>query len=385
MSKGYFGKFGGRYVPETLVEPLNELEREFFRTLKDKRFKGELAHYFASFVGRPTGLYLAKGLSERFGGHTIYLKREDMCHTGSHKLNNAIGQVLLARRLGKTRIIAETGAGQHGVATATAAALFGLKCEVYMGTEDIRRQALNVFRMELLGTKVIPVSSGSRTLKDAINDAMRDWVTNVRDTFYVIGSVVGPYPYPLMVKEFQSVIGRETKRQILALEGRLPDYLLACVGGGSNSIGFFAPFYGDRRVKFIGLEAAGAASLAKGSIGVFHGMKTYVLQDSDGQINETHSISAGLDYPGAGPEHSMYKDTKRAEYYPITDAEALKGFKTLSECEGIIPALESAHAFAYLPQLVKRLSRRSVIAICLSGRGDKDVDTAVHKKLRDLR
>ena len=380
--KGYFGNYGGRFIPETLVAPVSELEKEFFRAMGDGKFKAELAYYYKTFVGRPTILYFAKKLTARYGGAKIYLKREDMCHTGSHKLNNSLAQVLLAKRLGKKRVIAETGAGQHGVATATAAALFGLKCEIFMGTEDIRRQALNVFRMELLGAKVVPVSSGSRTLKDAINEAMRDWVGSVKDTYYVIGSTMGPHPYPLMVRTFQSVIGKETRKQIVAMEGRLPDYALACVGGGSNSMGMFAPFYNDRNVKLIGLEAAGAASISRGRVGVLHGMRTFVLQDNNGQISETHSISAGLDYPGVGPEHSFYKETGRAQYFPITDSEALKAFKTLSELEGIIPALESSHALAYLPKLAPRLSNDKIIVVCLSGRGDKDVDSAIKMKLK---
>lgn len=380
MKKGYYGSYGGRFVPETLVAPLNELEKEFYRALKDPKFRAELAYYYETFVGRPTVLYFAERLTKLYGGAKIYLKREDLCHTGSHKLNNSLAQVLLAKRLGKKRVIAETGAGQHGVATATAAALLGLKCEVYMGTEDVRRQALNVFRMELLGAKVIPVDAGSRTLKDAINEAMRDWVGTVKETYYVIGSTMGPHPYPRMVREFQSIIGKETKRQMLALEGRLPDYAIACVGGGSNSMGMFAPFYGDQ-VRLIGLEAAGAATLSKGKVGVLHGMRTFVLQDKDGQISETHSISAGLDYPGVGPEHSYFKETGRAKYYPVTDAEALKAFKTLSMVEGIIPALESSHALAYLPKLAPKLPKSSIIAVCLSGRGDKDVDSAIKAKL----
>jgi tryptophan synthase beta chain len=374
---GYFGEFGGQFVPETLVAPLRELETEFFKAIKDKKFLAELDYYLKAFVGRPTNLYLAEKLTKKYGGAKIYLKREDMCHTGSHKLNNSLAQVLLAKRLGKKRVIAETGAGQHGVATATAAALFGLKCEVFMGEEDIRRQALNVFRMELLGTKVIAVNSGSRTLKDAINEAFRDWVGSFKDTYYVIGSTMGAHPYPLMVRTFQSVIGKETKKQMVTLEGRLPDYAIACVGGGSNSMGMFAPFYNDKSVKLVGLEAAGAATLSKGRVGVLHGMKTFILQDENGQISETHSISAGLDYPGVGPEHSYFKTTGRAEYYPITDSEALKAFKTLSEVEGIIPALESSHALAYLPKLAPKLSKDKIIVVCLSGRGDKDVDSAV--------
>lgn len=375
MKKGYFGPYGGQFVPETLVAPLRELEREFYLAWTDKKFRAEFEHYLTTFAGRPTLLYFAEKLTKEYGGAKIYLKREDLCHTGSHKLNNTLGQVLLAKRLGKKKVIAETGAGQHGVATATAAALFGLECEVFMGEEDVRRQALNVFRMELMGAKVVPVKSGSRTLKDAINEAMRYWVTNVRDTFYVIGSVMCAHPYPLIVREFQSVIGKEARRQILKAEGRLPDYLLACVGGGSNSMGLFHPFYNDKTVKMIGLEAYGAATLSRGSKGVLHGMYTYLLQDKNGQVAVTHSVSAGLDYPGVGPEHSFYKDSGRAQYYPITDRQALEAFKSLSELEGIIPALESSHALAYLPKLAPRLKKSDIIVVCLSGRGDKDVDS----------
>lgn len=382
MKKGYFGSFGGQFVPETLVTPLKELENELFTALKDKKFLNELNYYYKNFVGRPTLLYYASNLTKKFNGAKIYLKREDLCHTGSHKLNNSIGQVLLAKRLNKTRVIAETGAGQHGVATATAAALLGMKCEIFMGEDDIKRQALNVFRMELLGAKVVPVKSGSKTLKDAVNEAMRDWVSTVRDTFYVFGSVMGPYPYPFMVRYFQSIIGAETKKQILKLEGRLPDYLLACVGGGSNSIGLFHSFYKDKTVNFIGLEAEGAAAISKGTPGVLHGMKTYLLQDLNGQVMGTYSISAGLDYPGVGPEHSFYKETGRAEYYPINDAEALEAFKTLSVEEGIIPALESSHALAYLPKLAPKLAKDKIIIVCLSGRGDKDVDMAIQKAIK---
>jgi len=373
--KGYFGQFGGRFVPETLVAPLTELDNEYRRALKDVSFKAELDYYLRDFVGRPTPLYFAERLSEHFGGAKIYLKREDLCHTGSHKLNNALGQVLLAKRLGKKRVIAETGAGQHGVATATAAALFGLECEVFMGTDDIKRQVLNVYRMQLMGAKVRPVTSGTRTLKDAINEAMRDWVSTVQTTFYCIGSVMGAAPYPLMVRNFQSVIGKEARAQILKRDGKLPKAVLACVGGGSNSIGLFHPFYNDMGVKMIGLEAAGAATLSKGSLGYLHGMKTYVLQDKYGQICPTHSISAGLDYPGVGPEHSFYRDSGRAKYYPINDAQCLKAFSLLSKKEGIIPALESAHALAYLPEIAPKLKKTESIIICLSGRGDKDVDS----------
>jgi tryptophan synthase beta chain len=375
MKNGYFGQFGGRFIPETIVAPARELEEEFLRSWKEKKFRDEFAYYLKNFVGRPTLLYFAEKLTAYFGGAKIYLKREDLCHTGSHKLNNTLGQALLARRLGKKRLIAETGAGQHGVATATVAALFDMDCEVYMGEEDVRRQELNVFRMRLMGAKVTPVTAGSKTLKDAVNEAFRDWVTNVQDTFYVIGTVMGPHPYPLMVREFQSVIGKETRNEILKREGKLPDYVLACVGGGSNSMGMFHPFCNDTAVKMIGLEAAGAASLSKGSIGILHGMKTYVLQDEHGQIADTQSISAGLDYPGVGPEHSFFKDSGRAQYRPITDEEALKAFKLLSELEGIIPALESSHALAYLPKLAPKLKKSDVIVVCLSGRGDKDVDS----------
>lgn len=382
--RGYFGEFGGEFVPETLMSALEELTQAYLKARKDKEFKEELDYYLKSYAGRPTPLYLAQRLTKRLRGAKIYLKREDLAHTGAHKINNTLGQILLAKRMKKSRIIAETGAGQHGVATATAAAMFGLKCEVYMGEEDIKRQTLNVFRMELLGAKVIPVSSGSKTLKDAVNEAIRDWVTNVENTHYIIGSVVGPHPYPLMVRDFQSVIGKETKKQILKQEGRLPDYLLACVGGGSNSLGLFHPFYKDKEVKFIGVEAGGlgiksgqhAAPLLGGSIGVLHGAKSFLLQDRWGQILPTHSIAAGLDYPGVGPEHSFYKRTKRAKYVSIKDKEALSAFKTLSETEGIIPALESAHALAYLPKLAPRLSKEQIIVVNLSGRGDKDAEIA---------
>ncbi|MCD5401735.1 tryptophan synthase subunit beta [candidate division NPL-UPA2 bacterium] len=378
--RGYFESFGGKFVPETLMFALSELERAYAEARRDKAFQKELDYYLREYAGRPTPLYFAERLTKKFGGARIYLKREDLAHTGAHKINNTLGQALLARRMGKQKIIAETGAGQHGVATATAAAMFGLKCEVYMGEEDIRRQALNVFRMELLGTKVIPVSSGSKTLKDAINEALRDWVTNVRTTYYLLGSVVGPHPYPLLVRDFQSVIGKEARKQILKVEKRLPDYLIACVGGGSNSLGLFHPFYKDR-VEFIGVEAGGlglktekhAASLVKGSVGVLHGSQSFVLQDRDGQILSTHSVSAGLDYPGVGPEHSFYKESGRAEYVAVTDKEALKAFQLTAELEGITPALESAHAIAYVMKLAPRLSKRKIIIICLSGRGDKDV------------
>lgn len=389
--RGHFGKFGGRYVPETLMSALEELEANYSRAMRSPTYLSELQSYLKDYAGRPTPLYYAKNLSHKLGGAKIYLKREDLTHTGSHKINNTSGQCLLARHAGKKRVIAETGAGQHGVATATAAALFGLKCAVYMGEEDMRRQALNVFRMKLLGAEVISVKSGTRTLKDAINEAMRDWVTHVRDTFYVLGSVVGPHPYPMMVRNFQSVIGREVKEQILKVEGRLPDFLLACVGGGSNAMGLFHPFYKEKKVKFIGVEAAGkglstsqnAASLSRGKPGILHGALSYVLQNSDGQIQPTHSISAGLDYPGVGPEHSYYKESGRARYVGITDKEALDGFLLLARTEGIQPALEPAHAIAYLKKIATRLSRNKIVVVCLSGRGDKDV--AEVERLMDKR
>jgi tryptophan synthase beta chain len=379
--KGHFGEFGGKFVPETLMSALAELERTFYALRSDKAFKKEFAFYLKEYAGRPTNLYLAERLSRQFKNLRIYLKREDLLHTGAHKINNTLGQLLLARRMGKKRIIAETGAGQHGVATATAAALFGLKCEIYMGTEDIERQSLNVFRMRLLGAKVNPVDSGSKTLKDAMNEAIRDWVTNVHDTFYVIGSVAGPHPYPLMVREFQAVIGKEARRQFRAKEHRLPDYLLACVGGGSNAMGLFHAFYHDKKVKMIGVEAAGqglqthrhSASLAQGALGVLHGSKSDVLQTKDGQIKVAHSIAAGLDYPGVGPEHAYYKKTGRARYVSVTDNQALEGLRLLSRTEGIIPALETAHAIGYLPALNRRIKKKATVIVCLSGRGDKDV------------
>jgi len=379
---GHFGEFGGRFAPETLVPALEELTEVYERARKDPGFQKELDYYLREYVGRPVPLYFAENLTRKLGGAKIYLKREDLCHTGAHKLNNVLGQILIAKRMGKPRIIAETGAGQHGVATATACALFGFECEVYMGEEDIHRQAINVFRMKLLGAKVTPVLSGTRTLKDATNEAFRDWVTNVRTTHYVIGSVVGPHPYPMMIRDFQSVIGREAREQILQKEGRLPDYLIACVGGGSNSIGLFYPFVDDP-VKFIGVEAAGlgldsgkhAATLVAGSKGVLHGAFTYLLQDKHGQVTETHSISAGLDYPGVGPEHSFFKDSGRAEYVAVTDEEALRAFSALSRIEGIIPALEPAHAVAHAMKFTPTLNPDNIVIICLSGRGDKDVDT----------
>ena len=381
---GHFGPYGGRFVPETLMAALETLEAEYRKAQADPEFQAELHRYLAHYVGRPTPLYPAERLTRACGGARIYLKREDLCHTGAHKINNTMGQVLLARRMGKRRVIAETGAGQHGVATATAAALFGLTCEVYMGTEDMRRQALNVFRMRLLGAKVTPVDAGSKTLKDAINEAMRDWVTNVDDTYYVLGSVLGAHPYPMMVRDFQAVIGRETRRQLLEAEGRGPDALLACVGGGSNSLGLFFEFLDDPGVALVGVEAGGlgiasgqhAARYAGGQVGVLHGTLSYVLQDEDGQIRTTHSVSAGLAYPSVGPEHSYYRDRGRVRYVHVTDAEALRGFRLLSEQEGIIPALESAHAIAYAETLARELGSGKLLVLNLSGRGDKDVDVA---------
>ncbi len=380
---GHFGPYGGRYVSETLMPALIALEKSYAKWSKEKNFLRELTYYQRQYAGRPTPLYFAEHLTRLLGGARIYLKREDLCHTGAHKINNTIGQILLAKRMGRRRIIAETGAGQHGVATATVAALFGLACHVYMGTEDMRRQALNVFRMKLLGAEVRPVRSGSCTLKDALTEALRDWITNVRNTFYVIGSVAGPHPYPMIVRNFQSVIGREARRQIMRAAGRLPDMLVACVGGGSNAIGLFHAFVRERRVRLIGVEAAGeglasgrhAASLSAGTVGVLHGNKTYLLQEVDGQIRTAHSISAGLDYPGVGPEHSCLRDCGRAEYVTVTDDEAVEGFKTLSQTEGIIPALESAHAIAHVMRVAPRMSRRSIILVNLSGRGDKDMNT----------
>lgn len=383
---GKFGVFGGKFVPETLMTALTELEKEYKRIGKSPGFKKELEGLLQTYAGRPTPLYLARNISKKIG-KKLYLKREDLLHTGAHKINNTLGQVLLAVNMGKKRIIAETGAGQHGLATATSAALFGLPCDVYMGEEDIHRQALNVFKMRLLGARVIPVYSGSKTLKDATSEAIRDWVTNVRTTYYVIGSTIGPHPYPMLVRDFQSVIGKETKQQILKYEKRLPDYIVACVGGGSNSMGIFYPFF-KTKVRFIGVEAGGlglntekhGASLCKGSPGVLHGNKSYLLQDKFGQVRIAHSISAGLDYPGVGPEHSYYKTIKRAEYVNVTDKEALEGFRMLSELEGIIPALEPSHAIYYaVKKLAPKLSRDKIIIVCLSGRGDKDID--IVKKL----
>ena len=381
-SKGWFGKFGGRFAPETLMPALQEIEEAYREARKDtKGFQRELKWYLSHYAGRPTPLYPALRLSKQLKGAKIYLKREDLAHTGSHKINNTLGQVLLAKKMGKKRIIAETGAGQHGVATATAAALFGLPCQIYMGEEDIQRQKLNLFRMKLLGAEVIPVSSGSKTLKDAINEAMRDWVTNVRTTYYVLGSVVGPHPYPVMVRDFQSVIGREIKRQIMSQEGKMPDCMIACVGGGSNSMGMFYPFLKDE-VKLIGVEAGGlglfsskhGATLARGNVGILHGSKSFLLQDEDGQSLSTHSIAAGLDYPGVGPEHSNLKITGRVTYATVTDREALKAFKLLSQVEGIIPALESAHAVAHATRVAPCMNREESLIVNLSGRGDKDVE-----------
>jgi len=380
--KGYFGDFGGKFVSETLMQALDELEKEYRVAKQDKKFIQELNYYLKEYAGRPTPLYLAQNLSRHLGINKIYLKREDLLHTGAHKINNTLGQILLALRMKKNRIIAETGAGQHGVATATVAAMFGLKCDIYMGKEDISRQRLNVFRMKLLGARVIPVESGSKTLKDAINEAIRDWVTNVMTTHYIIGSVVGPHPYPMMVRDFQSVIGREARGQILKKEKRLPDYLVACVGGGSNAMGLFHSFFKDGEVKFIGVEAAGlglasgrhAATLVGGRPGVLHGFKSQLLEDKFGQVKIAHSIAAGLDYPGVGPEHAYYKKIGRASYVAVNDQEALEGFKLLSETEGIIPALEPAHAIFYLKKMSRQINKNSIIIICLSGRGDKDLD-----------
>ena len=378
--KGYFGMYGGRFVPETLMPALKELNEAFRKSQGDKEFREELVHLQKTYIGRPTPLYFAARFTEHLGGAKVYLKREDLAHTGAHKINNAVGQVLLARNMGKKRVIAETGAGQHGVATATGAALFGLECEIYMGTEDMERQALNVFRMRLLGAKVIEVSTGSRTLKDAINEALRDWTTNVRTTHYVMGTVFGPHPFPVMVRTFQSVIGREAKRQILAVEGRLPDYLVACVGGGSNAMGLFYAFLDDD-IEMIGVEAGGrgietgehAARFAGGSIGVFQGCKSYLLQDEDGNVLGTHSVSAGLDYASVGPEHSFLKNSGRVRYSYATDNEALASFELLSKTDGIIPALESAHALAEVVKLAPKLPKDNIIVVNLSGRGDKDV------------
>ena len=380
---GHFGQFGGKFVPETLMPVLLELEKAYQEYKNDREFKEEFAYYLREYVGRPNPLYFAEKLTKRLGGAKIYLKREDLNHTGAHKINNTIGQGLLAKRMGKKRVIAETGAGQHGVATATMAALMGMECEVFMGEEDIHRQSLNVFRMKLLGATVTPVLSGTATLKDAMNEALRNWVTHVKSTFYVIGTTAGPHPYPMMVRDFQAIIGRETKLQHEKAEGRLPDYLVAAVGGGSNAMGLFYPFLKENDVRMIGVEAAGygissgkhAAPLCAGKVGVLHGNKTYLLQDDDGQIANAHSISAGLDYPGVGPEHAWLKDTGRADYVSITDEEAMEGFRVLTEEEGILPALESSHAIAHVLKLAPTLPQDKTIVVCLSGRGDKDIHT----------
>lgn len=381
--KGYFGNFGGRFVAETLMEPLNELNKAYEKYVHDASFIAELNRELKHFVGRPTPVYYAKHWSDKIGGAKIYLKREDLNHTGAHKINNTLGQVLLAKRMGKTRIIAETGAGQHGVATATVTAKMGLQCIVYMGAEDIKRQAINVYRMRLLGAEVVPVTSGGKTLKDAVNEALRDWVAHVDDTFYVIGSVVGPHPYPVMVRDFQSIIGREAREQMLEEEGRLPTAIVACVGGGSNAMGLFHAFIDDKDVQIYGVEAGGlgietgkhAAPISIGKKGILHGSRTYLMSDADGQIIEPHSISAGLDYPGKGPEHAYLNESGRAKYVNITDAEALNAFHQLTRMEGVIPALESSHALAYAEKLAKTLGKDAIILVNLSGRGDKDVHT----------
>jgi tryptophan synthase beta chain len=381
--RGHFGLYGGRYVSETLMPALIELERFYAKIRRDPSFHREFHHYLREYAGRETPLYFAERLTRKLKGAKIYLKREDLCHTGAHKINNTLGQALLARRMKKNRIIAETGAGQHGVATATVAAMFGLECEIFMGRDDVERQSLNVFRMKLLGARLRVVESGSRTLKDAMNEALRDWVTYVRNTYYLIGSVAGPHPYPMMVRDFQSVIGEEAKKQILAREGRLPDYLVACVGGGSNSMGLFYPFLRDRRVKMIGVEAAGlglksghhAASILRGKVGVLHGSKSYLLQDRTGQVHETHSIAAGLDYPGVGPELSYLRDRGKVQFASATDRKATEALKLLAEVEGIISALESAHAIAEVIRLAPRLRKSQIVIVNLSGRGDKDMST----------
>ncbi len=386
--RGRFGDFGGKFVPETVMAALTELEDSYRAVQDDAGFAEQLGHLMTNYAGRPTALYYAENLSRHCGGARIYLKREDLAHTGAHKINNALGQCLLAQRMGKQRIIAETGAGQHGVATATVCAMLGLQCIVYMGSEDTVRQALNVYRMRLLGAEVIAVESGTRTLKDAINEAIRDWVTNVETTHYLIGSVVGPHPYPMLVRDFQSVIGREARQQILEVEGRLPDAVVACVGGGSNAIGTFYEFIGDEDVRLVGVEAAGegvetgrhSATLSAGRPGVLHGSLSYLLQDEHGQIQEAHSISAGLDYPGVGPEHSWLQATGRAQYLSVTDDEALEGFRLLCRTEGIIPALESAHAIYYVSRLAADMPADSVIVVCLSGRGDKDVPSIAERE-----
>ena len=387
-AEGHFGPYGGRFVAETLMEPLEELRLAYEKYRNDPGFLAEFDADLSTYVGRPSPLYFAERWSRELGGAKIYLKREDLNHTGAHKINNTIGQALLAKRMGKTRIIAETGAGQHGVASATVAARLGLECVVYMGAEDVQRQSANVFRMKLLGARVVPVTSGSKTLKDALNEAMRDWVTNVDNTFYIIGTVAGPHPYPAMVRDFQAIIGREARAQIIAAEGRLPDTLVACVGGGSNAIGLFYPFLDDDQVAMVGVEGGGdglasgrhAAPLSAGRPGVLHGNRTYLMEDDDGQIIETHSISAGLDYPGVGPEHAWLKDSGRAKYVAVTDDEALAGFHALTRIEGIIPALESSHALAYAAQLAPTMDKEQIIVVNLSGRGDKDIHTVAARE-----
>ena len=384
---GHFGPYGGVFVAETLMQALDELKAAYARYRNDPEFQAEFAYELKHYVGRPSPVYHARRWSERFGGAQVYLKREDLNHTGAHKINNVIGQALLARRMDKRRVIAETGAGMHGVAAATIAARYGMECVVYMGTEDVRRQVQNVYRMKLLGATVVPVESGSKTLKDALNEAMRDWVTNVENTYYIIGTVAGPHPYPMMVRDFQSVIGREAREQMLELAGRQPDAILACVGGGSNAMGIFHPYIADETVRLIGVEAAGeglesgkhAATLCTGKPGVLHGNRTYLLQDENGQIIETHSISAGLDYPGVGPEHAWLKDSGRAEYVSVTDAEALQAFHDLCRLEGIMPALESAHALAYAAKMAPRMRKDQILLVNLSGRGDKDMHTVAEK------
>ncbi len=386
--KGHFGVYGGKFVAETLMVPLEELQQAYDNYMQDAEFQKELDFELQQYVGRPSPLYYAERWSQKIGGARIYLKREDLNHTGAHKVNNTVGQALLAKRMGKKRIIAETGAGQHGVASATVAARLGMECVVYMGAEDIQRQAMNVYRMKLLGATVVPVTSGSQTLKDALNEAMRDWVTNIDDTFYIIGTVAGPHPYPAMVRDFQAILGREAREQILQHEGRLPDALVACIGGGSNAIGLFYPFIDDTEVKMVGVEAAGdgietgrhAAALCAGDPGVLHGNRTYLIEDKNGQIIPTHSISAGLDYPGVGPEHAWLKDIGRAEYVSVTDTEALQGFHDLTRIEGILPALESSHAVAYTTKLAASMDKDQIIIMNLSGRGDKDIHTvATHE------
>ena len=385
--KGFYGDFGGQFVPETLMFALKELTAAYEASKEDEAFQTELAAYLSDYVGRETPLYFAEQLTKKLGGAKIYLKREDLNHTGAHKINNALGQVLLAKKMGKKKIIAETGAGQHGVATATAAALFGMECTIFMGALDVKRQALNVFRMELLGSKVESVTAGNNTLKDAVNEALRYWVANVEDTHYILGSALGPHPFPEMVRDFQSVIGKEARQQILAKEGRLPDVAMACIGGGSNAIGLFYPFINDESVRLIGVEAGGmgvetdehAATMTKGEVGVLHGARMHLLQDEDGQVIEPYSISAGLDYPGVGPEHSYLAQVKRAEYVAVTDEEALEAFHLLSQTEGIIPALESSHALAQVTKLAPTMNKEQIIVVCLSGRGDKDVQQIKEK------